>query len=125
MRCRLEIAAMQRVGFPMDELARQYERALATQPAELQAAVRSNLAVRFPRAGDAVSRRKASPPAHLVWKLLYNRRPSGDSLGGRADVARWRSTIDGADAGFSNIGETSDYIDGLRRDGTMVTVDAH
>ncbi len=124
MRCRLEITAMQRAGFPMDELARQYERALATQPTELQAAVRSNLAVRFPRAGDAVSRLKASPPAHLARKLLYNRRPSGESLGGRADVARWRATIDGADAGFSNIGETSDYVDRLRRDGTMVTVDA-
>ncbi len=122
VRCRLEITAMQRAGFPVDELAHDYEEALATQPAELQAAVRSNVAVRFPRAGGAVSKLKAVPAAHLLRKFLYRRRPAGGPLSGRADVARWRSTIDGADAGFSDIGQTTNYVDDLRRKGTMVTV---
>jgi len=122
IRCRLEITAMERAGFPMKDLTRQFDAALAEQPAWLRDAVTSKLEIRFPRLGDGLSRLKSAKAAHLVRRLVYSRRAAPDTFLDRADLPRWRSTIDGGSAGFSDIGQAAAYVDGLRVDAAGAAV---
>jgi hypothetical protein len=114
IRCRGEISAMTRAGFETTELVAQYDRALASQPEEVRRAVRSAANVQFPRLADTVSRLKTTDAAHSLRRMLYERRGSSAQFPDRTDLPRWRSTVDGARAGFANIAEAADALDGLR-----------
>lgn len=118
VRCRAELTALGRAGTDVGDLVARYEEALSAQPAVLQKAVRSRLDVRSPALAHQVQRMKTSAVAHRVRRLRDSRRRTPATFAGRADLPRWRSTIDGAEAGFGDIGQASAYMDGLRTEGT-------
>lgn len=113
LRCRLEIAGMTEAGVDTGRLVEQYDEALARQPATLQKEVRSGLS-RFPAVASGVSRLKSTQAAHSLRRLLYSRRDPSGAFPDRADLPRWRSTIDGRQAGFADIAQAAAHVDRLR-----------